>query len=72
VVKVADTNVQLPYDPNTDRIGEEKAGSLGEVSELDAGKTGTLTLTLDPGTYMLFCNLRGHYMAGMWTTITVQ
>jgi len=26
----------------------------------------------EPGTYMLFCNLPGHYMAGMWTTITVQ
>ena len=45
---------------------------LGEVSELDPGKSGTLTLKLDPGTYMLFCNIPGHYMAGMWTTVTVK
>ena len=72
VVKVADASTQLPYDPASDRIDEDKAGSLGEVSELDAGKSGSLTLKLDPGTYLLFCNLRGHYMAGMWTTITVN
>ena len=72
VVKVSDANAALPYDLATDRIDEDKAGSLGEVSELDAGKSGSLTLKLDPGTYVLFCNLRGHYMAGMWTTITVN
>lgn len=72
VVKVADLATQLPYDAATDRIDEDKAGSLGEVSELDAGATGSLTLTLEPGTYLLFCNLRGHYMAGMWTSITVN
>ena len=72
LVKVNDTHAQLPYFAGDDRIDEDKAGSLGEVSELDAGKSGSLTLTLDPGSYVLFCNLRGHYMAGMWTTITVQ
>lgn len=72
VVKVTDLATQLPYDAATDRIDEDKAGSLGEVSELDAGVTGSLTLTLEPGTYLLFCNLRGHYMAGMWTSITVN
>jgi uncharacterized cupredoxin-like copper-binding protein len=45
---------------------------MGEVSELDPGKSGSLTLTLDAGTYMLFCNLPGHYMAGMWTFVTVK
>lgn len=72
VAKVGDTNTQLPYAPDNDRIDEDKAGSLGEVSEVGAGKSGSLTLDLDPGLYVLFCNLRGHYMAGMWTTITVH
>jgi uncharacterized cupredoxin-like copper-binding protein len=72
VVKVSDLKAQMPYDAKTDRIDEDKAGSLGEVSELDAGKSGSLTLKLEPGTYVLFCNLRGHFMAGMWTSITVN
>jgi uncharacterized cupredoxin-like copper-binding protein len=72
VVRVADPHAELPYDAATHRINEDTAGSLGEVSELAAGKSGSLTLKLDPGTYVLFCNLPGHYMAGMWTTISVN
>ena len=29
------------------------------------------TLTLKPGKYLLYCNLPGHYIAGMWTVIDV-
>ena len=35
---------------------------LGEVSELDPGKSGTLTLTIKPGKYLLVCNVPGHYV----------
>lgn len=72
LIKIKDPKAQLPYVPADFRVDEEAAGHMGEVSELDPGKSGTLTLTLDPGTYMLFCNIPGHYMAGMWTTVTVQ
>jgi uncharacterized cupredoxin-like copper-binding protein len=72
VVPVADVNTPLPYNESEQRVDEDAAGSLGEVSELDPGKSGTLTLTLKPGTYILFCNVEGHYMAGMWTLLTVE
>ncbi len=62
----------LPYDPKTDLVDEDAAGALGEVSELAPGKSGSVTLDLKPGTYVLLCNLKGHYMAGMWTTLTVK
>jgi uncharacterized cupredoxin-like copper-binding protein len=42
------------------------------VSELDPGKSGALTITLEPGLYLLFCNVPGHFISGMWTTITVK
>ena len=71
VVKVASTAKPLPYDEAEGRVNEEAAGDLGEVSELDPGGSGSLTLTLDKGTYMLFCNVPGHYAAGMWTLVTV-
>jgi uncharacterized cupredoxin-like copper-binding protein len=58
--------------PAESRVNEDAAGHLGEVSELDPGQSGSLSMKLDPGTYMLFCNVPGHYMAGMWTTITVE
>jgi uncharacterized cupredoxin-like copper-binding protein len=49
-----------------------EAGSIGEVSDLHAGKSGTLTVTMKPGKYILICNLTGHYEAGMYTGFTVK
>ena len=72
VVKVADTNEPLPYLNSESRVDEDAAGHLGEVSELDPGASGSLTLSLDKGTYMLFCNIPGHYLAGMWTLVRVN
>ncbi len=63
---------QIPYDAGEARLDEEKGGDLGEVSELDPGKSGELKLELKPGKYALICNIAGHYMAGMWTVLTVE
>lgn len=62
---------ELPYVADENRIDEEKAGYLGEVSELDAGKGGSLKVELKPGKYILFCNIPGHFISGMWTVLTV-
>ena len=61
----------LPYLNDENRVDEEHGSHLGEVSELDPGKSGSLTITMKPGLYVLYCNIPGHYMAGMWTTFTV-
>jgi len=62
----------LPYEGEENEVNEEKAGYLGEVEEVEPGKSGTMTLELKPGEYILYCNLPGHYMTGMWTILTVQ
>ena len=62
----------LPYLADQYKVDEDAAGHLGEVSELDPGATGALTVDLKPGKYVLFCNLPAHFMNGMWTVITVQ
>jgi len=62
----------LPYSADENEVNEDTAGNLGEVAELDPGKSGSLTLHLKPGKYVLYCNIPGHYMSGMWTTITVN
>ena len=69
---VASTDVVLPYNAATHRVDEEAAGSLGEVADLEAGKSGTLTLNLKPGFYAVYCNIEGHFMAGMWTVLEVK
>jgi uncharacterized cupredoxin-like copper-binding protein len=72
VSPIKDENTVLPFVENENRINEEKSGDLGEVSELEPGKSGALTLELKAGNYILFCNIPGHYMAGMWTVLTVK
>lgn len=61
----------LPYLNNENRVDEEHGSHLGEVSELEPGQSGSLTVTLKPGMYALFCNIPQHYMDGMWTLLTV-
>ena len=72
VLPVEDATKQLPYDADKMQVDEEAAGTLGEVAETEPGKTGTVTLSLKPGNYLLFCNMPGHYMMGLWTMITVK
>lgn len=68
---VSDLNTPMPYDAANEKVDEDAAGHLGEVAELDPGSSGALTLTLEPGTYILYCNIPGHYVLGMWTIFTV-
>jgi len=61
----------LPYSKDEEKVDEEAARHLGEVSELEPGQKGVLTLNLKPGKYILYCNVAGHYVLGMWTLLDV-
>jgi uncharacterized cupredoxin-like copper-binding protein len=71
VAPINDRNAVLPFLENENRLDEEATNDLGEVPELDPGKSGSLTVELKPGLYVLYCNIAGHYMAGMWSTLEV-
>ncbi len=71
VARLDDPSKRLPYIADQERVDEHKIHDLGEVSELDPGAHGTLVISMKPGTYLLFCNVPGHFMAGMWTLFTV-
>ena len=64
-------NQPLPYDKSAQMVDEDAAGHLGEVAELEPGQSGALRITLKPGKYILYCNIPGHYVLGMWTVIDV-
>lgn len=71
VSPVADINTALPYDKDRMKVDEDAAGHLAEVAELEPGQSGTLTINMKPGIYILYCNIPGHYELGMWTLLTV-
>jgi len=59
--------------------GASKAQGLTNQSDLvkdsatiDGGKTTTLTVDLQPGTYSIVCTIPGHIQLGMIVTLTVQ
>ena len=63
----------LPIGPDGITVDEEspRLGHVGEAPDVDIAGATALTLQLAPGHYVLFCNLEGHYLAGMHTSLTV-
>lgn len=68
------TNGSLPLRPDGLTVDEE-AIEAQEPGSLEPGPPGAhrkLTVHLAPGRYIFFCNMEGHYMAGMHTEVVVQ
>ena len=72
ILKVDSDNPNLPYDENTGRVLENKIPVIAEIPEIDPGKSRDLTLNLEKGKYLLFCNIAGHYASGMKIILNVQ
>lgn len=62
---------KLVYLDDEFKVDEDGSSHLGEVAELEPGQAGALTVELTPGDYVLYCNIPGHFVGGMWTKITV-
>lgn len=56
-----------------DRFSEEDESLLvvDEIPEFPVGTTEDLTVTLEPGSYQVVCNIAGHYQKGMYAAFTV-
>jgi len=71
VIKVDDYTNTLPYNEKEGMVYEDKVTDFGEVSELEPGQSGNLTVNLAPGKYLLLCNIPGHYKMGMFADLLV-
>jgi uncharacterized cupredoxin-like copper-binding protein len=71
IARVRDPSQPLAYIDEDMEVDEEGAGLRGKVSELGPGQTAGITLVVKTGTYMIYCNIAGHYAMGMWTLVTV-
>jgi uncharacterized cupredoxin-like copper-binding protein len=72
VVKTALSPDQFPMNKAGDRVDEKKLKGIKELGDLKPGKHGVLTLDLQPGHYVVFCNETGHFKGGMHAELTVK
>lgn len=68
---VADPATPLPYLTEDERVDEGAVVVTANLGELRPHDTKTKEADLGPGTYILYCNIAGHYAMGMWTLLTV-
>ena len=71
LILVDAADAPLPYDYAEAKVAEDQVRVLGETPELQPNDSAALDLTLSAGSYLLFCNIQGHYASGMVVPLTV-
>ena len=74
LIVVRGTESRLPLRPDGLTVDEEALEAV-EPGALEPGEPGTtrvLDVDLKPGHYVFFCNMEGHFMAGMHTDVVVE
>lgn len=63
---------KLPYDETSQQVKEDSLQKFGSINQIEPNGLASISLKLNRGRYLLYCNLPGHYMAGMWAIIDVS
>jgi uncharacterized cupredoxin-like copper-binding protein len=74
VVRTERDPAKLPLQLDGLTVNEEAPGIklLDEAGGLDIDDRETMVLDLAPGHYVMYCNLEGHYLGGMYAALTVR
>ncbi len=74
LIVVPGTVASLPLRSDGLTVDEEtvEASEPGSLTPGEPGSTRDLTVQLKPGRYVFFCNMEGHFMAGMHAEVEVR
>ena len=70
ILKTDEAPDALPVKDN--EVEEDKLDVVDEAEDIAPSTTGTLTTDLEAGSYVIICNVTGHYEAGMHSAFTVD
>jgi uncharacterized cupredoxin-like copper-binding protein len=70
ILRTDDAPDALPVENGV--IPEDQVDLVDEAEDIAPGTDTTLDVSLEPGSYVLVCNLPAHYAAGMRTAFTVR
>ena len=71
LVSVSNPTAPLPYDYGKSRVPEEQVKVAGRSEDLEPNGSKMFDVALTPGSYLVICNVPGHYASGMVTPLTV-
>ena len=54
------------------QVDEDQLEVIASSASIDAGSSETVSAELDAGSYVLICNVAGHYRLGMYAAFTVE
>ena len=63
---------ELPIGPDGFTVDEENLNVVLSLADLRGGDSVDNDVTLEAGSYVLLCNIPGHYGSGMRIAITVE
>ena len=74
LIVVRSSAVELPLRPDAATVDEDglEPATIGTLEPGPPGSVREIDLHLAPGHYEVFCNMAGHYLAGMSATFTVE
>ena len=61
----------LPIGADGLSVDEDRLDDVEEIEGVEDGSTEQVTVRLEPGRYVFFCNFEGHYLAGMHAAVRV-
>jgi uncharacterized cupredoxin-like copper-binding protein len=72
IVKTELASDKLPVNSDTFMVDETQLDVIKKLNDFPAGETQTVKVDLQPGKYVIFCNVAAHYGQGMHTAFSVQ
>jgi uncharacterized cupredoxin-like copper-binding protein len=71
VVRTDFPDGELPIGADGLSVDEDRLDDVDEIEGVEDGSTEQVTVQLEPGRYVFFCNFEGHYLAGMHAAVRV-